>query len=549
MEDKALELYEVNVKLKNLNASLEDQIDSRTRELQDAIGEAEAAKNAERDFLAKMSHEIRTPMNAVLGMTHLMFDTQLSSDQKELVNSIHYSANLLKSLISDILEISKIEAGAVEYEERDFNLKELLVAIQKTFSFNLKNTGVDVEVSYDRRLPEVVCGDDVIINQILMNLVGNSAKFTESGCIKIEADFLHNGDSGPVVKLVVQDSGIGIAEEKLALIFESFNQASRDINMKYGGTGLGLAITKHLVELAKGEIDVKSSAGVGTTFAVTIPLKTSQPHIQEFQEYSDSADLSHAGKILLVEDNPMNYKYAGKLLDKWGLTWDLAENGAIAVEKCNSGTYALILMDIQMPELDGHEATILIRSKQNPNVDVPIIGLSAFAFEHEVAKAINAGMNDHLTKPFAPSDLKKKIVEHLGALPGQEFVEDEFAHHEMLDASYLENFYEGDLQYMLEMFEVFLKNISSYQESFDGAVQSEDWAEVSALAHKVKPTFAMIGLHQKQEIMLRLEQEGRQEFPNVQEIKKCHQEFEELVEDLVPILMKEVIRIKDYLQE
>ena len=548
MEDKSVELYEVNVKLQSFNTSLEEKIHKRTQKMRNAMAEAESAKNAERDFLAKMSHEIRTPMNAVIGMTHLMFDTQLDSNQKELINSIHYSANLLKSLISDILDLSKIEAGAVEFEERDYNLKELLIAIQKTFSFNLKNKPVEVEIEFDDRLPKIVRGDDVIMNQILMNLIGNSAKFTEEGFIKISASLVSNYEQGSLVELQVRDTGMGIDEVSQTHIFDSFNQVDRDINLKYGGTGLGLAITKHLVELSKGQIHVKSDLGVGTTFTITIPLNNSNSQHKKNLDYSDKVDLSNAGKVLLVEDNLLNQKYVGQLLDKWGLAWDLAENGAIAVERCNETTYSIILMDIQMPEMNGHEATTLIRSNQNSNANVPIIALSAFAFEHEVSKSINAGMSDHLTKPFAPVDLKKKIAEHLCILPVQASVEEVFTHHEMLDASYLESFYEGDLQCMLEMFEVFLNSISSYNENFGSAIEAENWNEVSAIAHKLKPIFAMVGLHHKQVIMISLEKEGKLDSPDLVKIKQGYQEFEDLVEELLPVLKEEVIRIKTFLK-
>ena len=548
MEDKSMELYEVNVKLKDLNASLEDKIHKRTQKMRNAMAEAESAKNAERDFLAKMSHEIRTPMNAVIGMTHLMFDTQLNSNQKELLNSIHYSANLLKSLISDILDLSKIEAGELEFVERDYNLKELLIAIQKTFSFSLEDKPIKVEIEFDDRLPNFIFGDDVIMNQILMNLVGNAAKFTEEGFIKISALLVSDSEQGSLLELQVQDTGIGIDEVSQTQIFDSFKQVDRDINLKYGGTGLGLTITKQLVDLSKGQIYVKSDVGVGTIFTVTIPLNNCKLQGKNILDSPDEVDLSNAGKILLVEDNLLNQKYVGKLLDKWGLTWELAENGALAVEKCNETSYSMILMDIQMPEMNGHEATALIRSNSNLNINVPIIALSAFAFEHEVSKSINAGMSDHLTKPFAPIDLKKKIAEHLSVLPVEASVDDPFIHHEMLDASYLESFYEGDLQCMLEMFEVFIEHVSSYRSNFGTAIEAENWNEVSALAHKLKPIFAMVGLHHKQAIMIRLEKEGKLDSPDLVKIKEGYQEFEDLVEELLPVLNEEVIRIKNFLK-
>jgi CheY-like chemotaxis protein/HPt (histidine-containing phosphotransfer) domain-containing protein len=303
-----------------------------------------------------------------------------------------------------------------------------------------------------------------------------------------------------------------------------------------------------LVELSKGQVHVKSNVGVGTTFTVTIPLNKCNSQDKNILGNPDTVDLSNAGKILLVEDNLLNQKYSGYLLDKWGLTWDLAENGAVAVEKCNETNYSMILMDIQMPEMNGHEATTQIRSSSNSNANVPIIALSAFAFEHEVSKSINSGMNDHLTKPFVPMDLKKKIAEHLRALPVEASVDDPFTHHEMLDASYLESFYEGDFQCMLEMFEVFIKHVSWYTANFGTAIESGNWDEVSALAHKLKPIFAMVGLHHKQAIMIRLEKEGGSDSPDLEQIKEGYQEFEDLFEELLPVLEEEVIRIKNFLK-
>ncbi len=550
LEEKAEALYNANLRMLKQNASLESDIDKRTAELQKAIRETNLAKEAENEFLSKMSHEIRTPMNAIIGMTHLMFDTVMSTEQREYIDSIHYSANLLKGLISDVLDLSKIESGTLNFHARNMNIREILKAIQQTFVFTLKGKPVQVLLSVDERLPQVLSGDDVILNQILMNLVGNASKFTEQGFIEITATKIKELEHGAIlVEIGVRDSGIGIPADKLASIFDKFSQAASDVSFKYGGTGLGLAITKQLVELYEGTIDVSSTPNEGTNFRVRLPFHIASNESTSSKENKTLQETPlHAGKLLVVEDNPLNQKYLGKLLDKWGLEFDIANNGLESVELARQRSYDLILMDIQMPEMNGHKATIHIRNIEKYR-DTPIIGLSAFAFEQDVQKSIESGMNDHLSKPFSPTQLRDKLVTHLSKMTEVDQTSlTEFVFNPKLDLQELGSFYEGDVQYAVDMFVIFLKNISGYTNQLSAHIQMEDWEGLCSVLHKIKPTFPMVGLSEQHAIVCALESEAKNKNVNIQVYQVKLDDFIHSVDEMIPVLENEVQRMNEFIE-
>lgn len=373
-------------------------------------------------FLANMSHEIRTPMNAIMGMTRLMLDNSPRDDQKKYLKAIRQSSDNLLVIINDILDFSKIESGKMELNFIPFSVSELLQNVYETMHLKAEEKGLEFTVKVENEIPDTVLGDPVRLSEILINLIGNAVKFTARGNVRVTCRNMGNyiDPLGMVINDIssimfsVADTGIGIPEDKIEGIFESFTQASSDTTRKYGGTGLGLTISKHLVEMHGGKIIVNSKPNVGTVFSFTLPLEISSSKSVSLREiHTDEIPVSLSLlKILLVEDNELNQVVAIDTLQGQlpGITIDVAENGKIALEKIKANNYDLVLMDIQMPEMDGYTATKIIRrdfpdSKKN----IKIIAITAGALKSEVQKCFECGMNDYISKPFTPEGLIQKL--------------------------------------------------------------------------------------------------------------------------------------------
>lgn len=383
-------------------------------ELEKAKEKAEGATVAKTQFLSTMSHEIRTPMNAVIGLTHLLLQENPRDDQLDNLQTLKFSAENLLSLINDILDFSKIEAGKIEFEQISFKLVDMVNSIKHSMEYKAKEKGIELKLEIDKRIPETVKGDPTRLAQILNNLISNAVKFTEKGYVKMAISNQGIDKNGIKLGFTVKDTGIGIPAEKLDSIFESFSQASSATTRKYGGTGLGLAITKKLLDLFGSNIQVLSTEGEGTTFSfvLTMGLPDASEKVSTTYLTDETANTSWAGDILLAEDNKVNVKIACKFLKKWGLEVDVAENGLIAVQLAEKKKYDLVLMDLQMPVMDGYEATKQIRELYP---DIPIIALTASALLEVKAEAIAAGMSDYASKPFNPTELKKKINQFLSS--------------------------------------------------------------------------------------------------------------------------------------
>lgn len=382
-------------------------------ELEQAKIVAESADKAKMVFLSNMSHEIRTPMNAIMGIADIMLDEQIDENQKDNLNIIKRSAENLVIIINDILDISKIEAGKIEFEKIEFSLPHLLEQVYKTFQFKAEKKGVTLTYLLESQVPPIIIGDPTRMSQILINLVGNAIKFTHNGFVKLYVHTLNKNEKTVTLQFNVIDSGVGIAQDKLETIFESFSQENIKVTRKYGGTGLGLTISKRLCELQGGNISVSSKVGQGSTFAVQIPFEYSNRIEISNKSKNNLKDLKGL-KILVVEDNQINQILAKQLLTKWHIEVDMADNGLIALEKLKLKKYDLILMDLQMPEMDGYETTIAIRSGQINSIDknIPIIALTADAFAETKKQALLTGMNDFVTKPFKQDELFLKISKH-----------------------------------------------------------------------------------------------------------------------------------------
>lgn len=384
---------------------------------------AEHSSLMKQQFLANMSHEIRTPMNAILGMTRLMLDKNPRDDQKKYMNAIRQSSDNLLVIINDILDFSKIEAGKLELEFIPFSIPKLLEGVQNTMQFKSGEKGLELTYKIDEKVPEAVIGDAVRLNEILINLVGNSIKFTQRGSVRIACRNLGNYSDvhGTIIHDIVNiefsvaDTGIGIPEDKLATIFESFSQASSSTTRKYGGTGLGLTISKYLVELHGGKLSVKSKEGSGTIFTFVIPFElTDVKEIAVAKSKEDQVPQASLSllKVLLVEDNEFNQMVAVDTLHNNlpGITIETAMNGQEAIEKIRENNFDLVLMDIQMPVMDGYTATQMIRNElAPPKNSIKIMAMTAGALKTEVQKCFEAGMDDYIAKPFDPEVLIGKM--------------------------------------------------------------------------------------------------------------------------------------------
>ncbi|MDO8898218.1 MAG: response regulator [Bacteroidales bacterium] len=369
-------------------------------ELKEAKEKAELATYTKSMFLANMSHEIRTPLNGVIGLTSILANADLNKEQKELVKLIMVSGENLLSIINDILDFSKIEAGQVKIENKAISLRCELGSVIKLLRYNAASKGIELLHEFDPEMPAYVETDPLRLKQTLTNLLNNAIKFTSAGYVKLIVK--KQEKEAPYLRFEVQDTGIGISEENIDKLFKEFSQANISTTRKYGGTGLGLAISKNLVHLMKGQIGVESEIDKGSVFWFEIPVAiTQKPIVKEEKPSVKSIDSSL--KILLAEDNLINQKVAMHALKQINLKCDLAVNGIEAVKLHAANNYNLILMDVQMPELDGIEASKIIRQKEKENSvkkPVVIVALTANAFNEDKIKCLNAGMNFYLSKPF-----------------------------------------------------------------------------------------------------------------------------------------------------
>lgn len=385
------------------------------RELLLARKKAEEAANAKADFISMISHEIRTPLNAILGVAHLLSGTSPSPPQQKLLAILRSSSENLLGLINDILDFSKIEAGKVQLEERRFDLRQVVGDIVTNLSVKAQEKGLPVRVDIDERLPDCMLGDPVKIGQIVTNLLGNAIKFTAQGSVTVAVRVKETHADRLAIEVKVADTGIGIAEDQLARIFEDFSQASYEISLKFGGTGLGLAITRKLLQLHGSEIYVDSAPGRGSTFFFTLSLKRADAAQQlDGQAEAGAHQRVIKGlKVLIADDNEVNIYVLSKFLTKWGVEFDAVQNGRQAVDKVKQGDYQLVLIDLRMPELSGFDATRELRSSPDPRLrGLPIIAISASTRMGHRDEIDAAGFTDFIGKPISPDILLEKLARY-----------------------------------------------------------------------------------------------------------------------------------------
>ncbi|WP_317614715.1 PAS domain S-box protein [Flavobacterium sinopsychrotolerans] len=463
---------------------------------------AENAVKAKQQFLSNMSHEIRTPMNAIIGFTKVVLKTDLTTKQKEYLDAIKMSGDALIVLINDILDLAKVDAGKMTFEKTPFKMKSSIAAMLHLFETKIQEKNLRLIQEYDNKIPKILIGDPVRLHQIILNLVSNAVKFTTKGKITVSVDLLHEDTDNVIIQFSITDTGIGIPEEKIGKIFENFQQASSGTSRLYGGTGLGLAIVKQLIEPQGGTIRVKSNLNEGSTFSFTLGFQKTNTDAELENEIMELDSEIKNIKVLVVEDIALNQLLMKTLLDDFGFDRDIAENGKIAIEKLKNKDYDIILMDLQMPEMNGFEATEYIRNTMNSNI--PIIALTADVTTVDLAKCKAVGMNDYLAKPIDERVLYSKIVSILkkpkltkvNTKLNENREEKEIAKKKIkhTDLVYLNQRTKSNPKLMMEMISLYLAQTPPLITTIKQSLAEKNWTLLGAAAHKIIPSFAIMGM-------------------------------------------------------
>ena len=464
---------------------------------------AEDAVRAKQQFLSNMSHEIRTPMNAIIGFTKVVLKTELSAKQKEYLAAIKTSGDALIVLINDILDLAKVDAGKMSFEAIPFKLAVSLKAMLHLFEIKIQEKNLVLVKEYDHKIPKVLLGDPVRLHQIILNLVSNAVKFTVKGEITVSVRLMQENDEHASIEFSIKDTGVGIPEDKIETVFENFQQASSGTSRLFGGTGLGLAISKQLIEQQGGSIQVKSKMGEGSTFSFVLNFqKTTAEAELETALTEFNMDVKNI-KVLVVEDMALNQLLMKTVLDDFGFERDIAANGKIAIEKLRSKTYDVILMDLQMPEMNGFEATEYIRNTLHSKI--PIIALTADVTTVDLAKCKEAGMDDYITKPIDERLLYSKIIGIVmkpllsSVRNGNET--DRTIRMKYTDLEYLIQRTKNNSDMIMEMISAYLEQTPPLIIAMKQSLQDQDWDSLHAAVHKMIPSFAIMGMNADFETM------------------------------------------------
>ncbi|MGL5113029.1 MAG: response regulator, partial [Flavobacterium sp.] len=498
---------------------------------------AEDASKAKEVFLANMSHEIRTPLNAIIGFLRELSKQELTDLQKKYIDNSTIASRHLLAILNNILDISKIEAGEMELEKIDFIFAESIDKVIKVLQPMAKQKGLRLSATIDPKISIVLKADSLRIEQILFNLVGNSLKFTSKGRIELQCELITDRPNNQKIQIKVTDTGIGMDQSYVETIFKKFSQEDKAVTRKFGGTGLGMAITKELVTLMKGGINIESEKGKGTTFYITLPLEKGNP--DKVKQNNKELNVNISGlSILLVEDNKMNRMVLQNSMQYFNCTVTEAENGLEAIEILKHRTFDIILMDIQMPEMDGIEATKILRNEFK--LTTPIIALTANAFKSEIEKCKNAGMDDYVTKPFDEYLLIETIAKYT-VNPKQTAVKIVNKETLVYDLTKIQELSRGNELFVKKMITIFIEQTSTAIIELENAYLEDNSIEIGKIVHKIKPSVESMGILSVMKALQEIEMRSKLDT-NGAEIKH-------LFDYMLPILKTSINQLKNIITD
>lgn len=491
------------------------------KELDIAEKKASVAAQTKENFLANMSHEIRTPLSGILGFTNLLQKRPLDETSTEFVTSIQRSGENLMTIINDILDLSKIEAGMMRITPGIFSINGLLNSVETLFSERIKEKKLIISTKIETSIPDTLIGDATRLTQILVNLIGNAIKFTHQGTINIEVYSKEQNENQVILGFKIKDTGIGIVKEKLNEVFERFNQGEDSTTRNYGGTGLGLSIVKRLILLQDGDIEVSSEQGKGTTFSFYIPYNIAKEQLNSLPvtNIDSFKDISNTAlRVLVADDNTINQSLMKHLLSQWNINFDMASNGLEAVEYLRKKECDLVLMDLQMPQMDGYTAVQEIR--EILELDIPIIAMTAHALPGEREKCLSRGMNEYISKPIKEEELFKLITNFGLKEPKSEEIKITETNlvFEYIDLTYMLSVSGGNKSFEQTVTNQFIDNVPKHLQQLVTAYQDQDFKIVNLRAHDLKSSVAIMGLLPLLEEKLNILEMAAESNPTLQQI-------------------------------
>ncbi|MCL6524863.1 MAG: PAS domain S-box protein [Thermoflavifilum sp.] len=515
-------------------------------QLYEAKQRAEDAEHFQEQFLTTVSHEMRTPLQGIVGMTYLLSSSSLTAEQQEYLRSIQEAVDTLLTLINDLLDLSKIKAGKLEIEKLPFSLREILQSVDHLFHFRAAEKKLSFSIQVTDQVPDHLIGDAHRLKQILVNLVGNAMKFTETGFIRIQVNALPaDTDHRVMLQFTVADSGIGIPSERIHEIFESFKQADTTITRKYGGSGLGLTITQHLVKIQGGNIEVQSEPGKGSVFTVTLPYEIAeQPADYPLPETTLPYISLQGIKVLVAEDNYVNQRFISRLLQRAGADVDIVGNGHEVIHRLRENPhYNILLIDMRMPVMDGHQTILLIRNELK--LRMPIIAMTAAILDEEKEKALQSGANVCIRKPFIPKDilhlfqqlLSQHTADQVSSTPSQQQNHLSKKGYDLSAIRELE-----DDGYMLEVIDLFLKSAPETMQQIQEAYQQQDLERVREKAHRLKSSLGLLGMNELLDLVKQIEMQAKEK--NTEGLWQRIQKAQGLLQQMITYLQQEADQLR-----